>query len=64
MTPALDHLKRFPKARASTLVFLIEREKVNARLEAEIEARVAGQIAAAFRTFPINIKRAFVAGRL
>lgn len=62
--PIQRHLERYPNARASTLVHLIERDKTSARLEAEIEARIAKQVAAGFRTFAINTWRAYAAGRL
>lgn len=35
MSP-LDHIRRFPKARSSTLAHLIEQERVHAKLRAEI----------------------------
>lgn len=35
-----------------------------AQLRAELDAEVDKQIAAAFRTFPINVARALKAGRL
>lgn len=64
MTPLQSHLARFPKARASTLAYLIDREKVHAKLEAEIEAEVDRIISASFRTFAVNTIRAFKAGRI
>lgn len=63
MTPS-EHLAKYPKARASTLAFIIAKEARNAQLKAEVEKRIDRQIAAAFRPFHINVWRAYCAGRL
>lgn len=65
MTPAQEkHSAQFPKARKSTLERIAVKDKTTAQLAAEVEARIDRQIAAAFRTFAINIWRAEKAGRL
>lgn len=65
MTPAQEkHLSRYPHARPSTLARIGAKEQTTAQLAAEVEARIDRQIAAAFRTFAINVWRAEKAGRL
>lgn len=65
MTPAQErYLAKFPNARASTLAQIEAKEITTVRLETEIEARIDRQVAAAFRTFAINVWRAERAGRL
>lgn len=62
--PIQRHLDKYPNARASTLAHIIQKEKTSAALMAGVEARVAKQVAAGFRTFAINTWRAHAAGRL
>lgn len=64
MTTASEHLAKYPNARGTTLAFLIQRDKKNEELRADIERRIDRLISTAFRTFPINIKRQYERGKL
>jgi hypothetical protein len=64
MTTASEHLAKYPNARGKTLAYLIQRDRKNAELRIDIERRVDRQVAAAFKTFAINVWRAYCAGRL
>ena len=64
MTTASEHLAKYPNARGTTLAYLILRDKKNAELQADIERRIDRQVASAFKTFAINVWRAYCAGRL
>lgn len=64
MNPALTHLGKYPKARASTLAYLIVRQATTEKLAKEYDAWLTKQLLASLRTLPINVKRAHAAGRL
>ena len=64
MTTASEHLAKYPNARGKTLAYLIQRHRKNAELRIDIERRVDRQVAAALKTFAINVWRAYCAGRL
>lgn len=58
MKTAASHIARFPNCRSQTLAHLIAKEKTTAALMAHVERQVDKQIAAAFRTFHVNCRRA------
>lgn len=46
MTKVIDHASRYPGARASTLVHLLQREKTTARLTEEVSEHVGAVLVA------------------
>lgn len=57
MKRALAHTIRYPSARTSTVVYLLQREKTTERLTAEVEARVSAILAEELETVLAGFSR-------